>query len=322
MASPQRDSTQASPRPRILLDCDPGHDDAAALAVAAHFGDLVGITTVGGNAPLADVTRNALLSAQVFGLDVEVYAGCDRPMVAEPLHAPEIHGVSGFSGPELPELSRSASSVGAIEYLIETIRAEEGLWLIPTGPLTNVAVMLRQAPDLVRRLAGISFMGGSAGNGNRTPTAEFNAMVDPEALKVVVDCGARVLMAGLDLTHQFVVDDSMVADLRAVQTPGAKMLGDLIDSYLDKAEQRGVPRRGGMHDPCAVLAVTHPELIQHTRRHVDVELNGQLTRGMTIVDQRPGAPAGGNVDHGHTIDNHTARGLFLEAVAALPGDYT
>ena len=304
-------------RRRILLDCDPGHDDAAAIAVAAHFGDLVGITTVGGNAPLADVTVNALLTAQVLGIDVDVYAGSVRPLVAEARHAPEVHGVSGFAGPHLPELERSASDVHAIEYLIETIRGEEGLWLVPTGPLTNVAMVLRQAPDVVDRLAGISFMGGSATSGNTTPTAEFNALVDPEAVKVVVDSGARVIMCGLDLTMQYVVDDSMVADFRSVGTGGALMLADLIEAYLDKAEARGLPRRGGMHDPCAVFAVTHPDLVQRSQRHVDVELNGPLTRGMTVVDRRPGRTEGGNVEHAHTLDHGRLHSLMLEALTAL-----
>ncbi len=306
---------------RILLDCDPGHDDAAAMVMAAHYGDLVGVTTVGGNAPLADVTNNALLTAQIFGLDVDVHAGCDRPLVAEPLHAPEVHGVSGFAGPALPSLERTVSPTSAIEYIIETVRATEGLWLVPTGPLTNVAVALRQAPDLADRVAGISFMGGSAGLGNRTAAAEFNALVDPEAVKVVIDCGARVVMSGLDLTLQFVVDDQLAEDLAAIGTVGATVLADLIRFYLDKAEERGLPRRGGLHDPCAVLAVTHPHLIERTRRPVDVELDGRLTRGMTVVDRRGGISGdggAGNVEHCHTLDHEGCRRLFLDAVAAYP----
>jgi len=287
--------------------------------MAAFFGELVGVTTVGGNAPLADVTANALITCQVFGLDVDVHPGCDRPLVAEPVNAPEIHGVSGFAGPALPQLDRSPSAVGAVEYMIETIRAEDGLWLVPTGPLTNVAVVLRQAPDVIDRLAGISFMGGSAGAGNRTAAAEFNALVDPEALSVVVGSGARIFMSGLDLTHQFVVDDSMVADLRQIGNQGAEMLADLIAAYLDKAEARGAPRQGGMHDPCAVLAVTHPDLIGRTLRSVEVELNGDFTRGMTVVDQRPGSRSAGNVEHCHSLDDGRCRSLLLEAVAALGG---
>ena len=306
-------------RARVIVDCDPGLDDAAALVLANHFTDIVGITTVGGNAPLVDVTTNALLSAQVFGIDVEVHAGADRPLVAEPRHAPEIHGEHGFEGPTLPELNRAATSKHGVDYLIETIRAEEGLWLIPTGPLTNVALALRRAPDLVDRLAGISFMGGSATFGNHTPVGEFNVLVDPEAAAVVMGAGGHILMAGLDLTHQFVVDDELGDRLRAVGNSGGLMLADLVVSYLDNVEAiRGI-RRGGLHDPCAVLAVSHPDVVEHVLRDVRVELSGSLTRGMTIVDQRPPACVDdeqGNVWHGHTLAADAARDLLIEAVSA------
>lgn len=311
-------STGAS-RPRLILDCDPGLDDAAALVMAAHWGDLVGVTTVGGNAPLRDVTSNALLAAQVFGIDVEIHAGAERPLVAEPRHAPEIHGEHGFAGPDLPELSRSAASHDAVGWLIEAIRAEEGLWLVPTGPLTNVALALRAAPDLVDRLAGISFMGGSAAAGNHSAVAEFNILVDPEAAAAVLAAPTVVHMAGLDLTHQFPADDALADTMRSVGTAGGVLLADLIVGYLDKIDHiRG--RRGGLHDPCAVLAVTHPHLIDWTARHAVVELAGTHTRGMTVLDQRrpaAGEPAEpGIILHGHTIDHEAARLALVEAVAA------
>lgn len=302
---------------RIIVDCDPGHDDAVALVVAAHFGDLVGVTTVGGNAPLLDVTNNALLTCQIFGLDVEVHSGAERPLVAPPRNAPEVHGITGFKGPALPALERSVASTEAVNYLIETIRGEEGLWLAPTGPLTNIAMAFRQAPDLVHRVAGVSFMGGSATVGNHSAVAEFNILVDPEAAAIVLGSGAPLYMAGLDLTHQFLVDDSLVSELRAISGPGAVVLADLAESYLDQVELRGGERNGGLHDPCAIFAITHPNVIEHAERHVDVELVGTLTRGMTVVDQRRGNQgAHPNVSHGHTIDHHQARALVLEAVAA------
>lgn len=301
---------------RIIVDCDPGHDDAVALVVAAHYGDLVGITTVGGNAPLADVTRNALLTCQLFDIDVDVHPGADRPLVAPARHAPEIHGVSGFEGSSLPELERESMPVHAVEYLIETIRGEEGLWLAPVGPMTNVALAFRQAPDLPRRLAGLSFMGGSATAGNHSPVAEFNVLVDPEAADVVLKSGAPIHMAGLDLTTQFVIDDALVDDLRSLGGRGATVLGDLTASYLDQVEKIHGLRLGGLHDPCAILAVTHPEVIEHRSRQVAVELRGDLTRGMTVVDQRPGRADNANVQHGHTLDYPAARRLILDAVAA------
>lgn len=310
---------QAGARPRVIVDCDPGLDDAAALVVASHYADLVGVTTVGGNAPLADVTTNALLTLQVFGIDAEVHAGAERPLVAEPRNAPEIHGEHGFDGPSLPTLERRVASNDAIEYLIETIRGEEGLWLIPTGPLTNVALALRTAPDLARRLAGISFMGGSATVGNHSAVAEFNVLVDPEAAAAVMTADTEIVMAGLDLTHQFVVDDALATDLRAIETPGATMLADLVLSYLDQVEKIRDVRRGGLHDPCAVLAVTHPDIVARAKRRVDVELAGTHTRAMTVVDQRPEQGVDdpdGNVWHGHTLDHPAALDALLRAVRA------
>ncbi len=302
---------------RLLVDCDPGHDDAVALVVASHFGELVGVTTVGGNAPLADVTTNALLTCQLFGIDVEVHAGAERPLVAPPRYAPEVHGVSGFGGPALPPLNRAAASAGAVEYLIETIRSEEGLWLVPIGPLTNVALAFRQAPDLPSRLAGVSFMGGSATVGNHTAVGEFNMLVDPEAGAVVLGSGARLHMAGLDLTRQFVIDDGLAAEVRAIGGQGPAVIADLMVSYLDQVERLGGPRVGGLHDPCAVLAVTHPEVIVSEPRNVAVELTGTVTRGMTVVDRRSARTGEPNVFHGHTLDHAAARRLVLEALAAL-----
>jgi inosine-uridine nucleoside N-ribohydrolase len=308
-----------SERPRVIVDCDPGLDDAAALVIANHFADLVGITTVGGNAPLVDVTANALITTQVFGIEAQVHAGAERPLVAEPRHAPEIHGEQGFEGPSLPVLERAVSSHDAVEYLIEMVRSEEGLWLIPTGPLTNIALALRAAPDFARRLAGISFMGGSATVGNHSAVAEFNVLVDPEAAAAVVGADTTVLMAGLDLTHQFAVDDDLASSLRAIGTAGAVMLADLVVAYLDQVEAIRGRRRGGFHDPCAVLAVTHPGIVERTLRRVAVELAGTHTRGMTVVDQRRPTgddDPGGNVWHGHTLDHPAALGALLEAVEA------
>ncbi len=307
-------------RPRMIVDCDPGQDDAIALVLAAEHADLVAITTVGGNAPLTDVTANALLTCQLFDIDVEVHAGAARPLVAAPRHAPEIHGVSGFEGPSLPEPERTVASHQGVSFLIETIRAEEGLWLVPIGPLTNIALALRQAPDIANRIAGISFMGGSATVGNHGPVSEFNILVDPEAASVVLASGVPMRMAGLDLTHQFVVDDELEADIRrlndAEPNQGAVVLADLMANYLTFVGRiRGGERKGGLHDPCAVLAVTHPEVIEFTDRHVDVELNGSLTRGMTVVDQRgDGVGAEPNVAHGHTLDAGAARALVLDAI--------
>jgi inosine-uridine nucleoside N-ribohydrolase len=304
-------------RVAVVVDCDPGHDDAVALVLADVHADLVGITTVGGNAPLAAVTRNALVTAELFGIDAPVHAGAARPLVAPPRFAPEVHGEHGFAGPQVAEPTRTPASADGVGFLVDAARQHRDLWVIATGPLTNVALALRTAPDLAGRLAGISFMGGSATVGNHSPVGEFNALVDPEALDVVLRSGVPLRMAGLDLTYQFVVDDAFEADVRAVQTRGAVVVADLVAHYLGALEGRDRRRQGGLHDPCAVLAVTHPHLVEHVERHVAVELHGRLTRGMTVVDQRgPGVGEAPNVAHGTRLDHPAARRLVLDALTS------
>ncbi|MEI8393046.1 MAG: nucleoside hydrolase, partial [Actinomycetes bacterium] len=166
--------------PSIILDCDPGHDDALAIVVAARHTNLLGITTVSGNAPIESTTYNALVMKDLLGLDVPVHKGAMCPLVAEPQYATYVHGESGLDGADLPAPTSTIDSENAVEYIIDTCRATEGIWLVPTGPLTNIAMALRLAPDVGHRIAGISLMGGGT-FGNRTTSAEFNIWVDPEA---------------------------------------------------------------------------------------------------------------------------------------------
>jgi inosine-uridine nucleoside N-ribohydrolase len=175
-------------RVKIWLDCDPGHDDAVAMIMAARWADLIGISTVAGNSPVANTTINALVVAQVADLDVPVYAGADRPLVRTAVFAPNIHGESGLVGPTFPPLCRRAADGHGVDALLRASRhhGQDGdFWLVATGPLTNVALALRSDPSLVDRLAGIAIMGGGAGFGNTTAWAEFNIWADPEAASVV-----------------------------------------------------------------------------------------------------------------------------------------
>ena len=303
-------------RPKIILDCDPGLDDAVAIVVAAEHSDLLAITTVGGNAPLIDVTNNALMTCQLFGIDVPVHSGAARPLVAEPLHAPGIHGVNGFDGPNLPALKRSADSDQAVSVIIEAARTVDDLWIVATGPLTNVALAIQEAPDIVSKINGVSWMGGSAAEGNHTAAAEFNALVDPEAVAFVFESGLDWLfMAGLDLTHQFLINDALHCEVAAIGGPGPDAIADLFANYLDLMSAQGGPREGGLHDPCAVLALTHPELIDWSPRHVVVELDGTHTRGMTLVDQRGShISEDPNVEWGHRIDAGRAEEIVVESI--------
>lgn len=273
-------------RPRIIVDCDPGHDDAIALLVAAAYTDLVGITTVAGNAPLSSTTRNAIIVRDLLGVDAPVHSGARQPLVAEASPAPDVHGLSGLDGADLPEPSGPPASEDAVGFIIDTCRATEGLWLVPTGPLTNIALALRAAPDLANRIAGISLMGGGT-FGNRSATAEFNIWGDPEAAAIVFRYGGPLIMSGLDVTHQFQATPERIEQVRTIGTPLATILADLFTFFSSTYVGRHHHMRGAaIHDPVAVLALSHPELLRTERRHVDVETTGQLTRGMTVIDRR------------------------------------
>src|SRR3954471_13730738 len=227
-------------RPTILIDCDPGHDDAIAIMLRARHADLLGLTTLAGNAPLRLTTRNALVMLDLLGrADVPVHSGADRPIVAPPVHADYVHGESGIDGADLPSPSREATSGDAVGFIIETVRANEGLWLVPTGPLTNIALALRAAPDLPDRVAGISLMGGGR-FGNRTAAAEFNIWCDPEAAAAVFEYGGRLIMAGLHLSHQFQATPSRIESVRQVGGRLAQVLADLLvffsKTYVNRHE--------------------------------------------------------------------------------------
>lgn len=274
-------------RPAIILDCDPGHDDAIAIMAGARYCELLGITTVSGNVDLGRTTRNALTTCQVAGIDVPVHSGAARPLVAEPRHARFIHGESGLDGPHLPPLDRSVASGDAVRFIIDTVRSRDGVWLVAVGPLTNIALALRQAPDIAERLNGISIMGGGLSFGNVTPAAEFNIFADPEAAAVVFDAPVRRILAPLDLTHQLLIDGEAIARFRQNDTRAGRFAADMLDYYCDAYARAFSGRQEGpLHDPCAVLALSHPELFEREELYVTVETRGEHTRGMTLADRR------------------------------------
>lgn len=284
-------------RPRLLLDCDPGHDDAVAIIAAAAFADVVGIVTVAGNAPLDRTTHNALVMRDLIGLDAPVHSGCARPLVSPPRHAGFVHGESGLDGANLPEPTTPLDSTDGVGFIIDTCRSSEGLWLVPTGPLTNIGAAFRLAPDLPSRVAGVSLMGGGS-FGNRSAAAEFNIWADPEAAAIVFDAydpstpgssTGPLIMAGLDVTHQFQVTPERIEMTRSLPGRLAATLAGLFDfftgTYLQRHD-RGALSGAALHDPLSVLAITHPELFERVDRHVVVETRGEHTAGMTVIDER------------------------------------
>ena len=301
-------------RPSLIIDCDPGHDDALALVLADAYANVLGITSVSGNAPLDDTTRNALGIAALLGSSADVYAGEARPLVGEPRHAGGVHGTGGLGRVALPKHDRAISMLHAVDYLIEATRKHSNVWLVPLGPLTNIARAMQRDPELVERIEGISLMGGSTDIGNVTAVAEFNIWADPEAAKIVMDSGAPIRMCGLNVTRQWLSDDTVAARLEKGELVKARVGAAILDDIHDRMEALGRGRQSALHDPCAVLAVTHPALFQFEPRHVTVETKGAYTRGMTVVDQRttPGIPEG-NVEVGYRIDSTSALELLFSA---------
>ena len=300
----------------LILDCDPGHDDAIAMLVAARHAHVLGITTVAGNAPLSATTRNALIMRDLLGLEAEVHSGAERPLIREPKHADYVHGKSGMDGADLPEPSGPPASGDAVGFIIDTCRAHEGAWLVPTGPLTNIGLALRAAPDLARRIAGISLMGGGT-FGNRTAAAEFNIWCDPEAADIVFSYGGPLIMSGLDLTHQFQALPHRVDMVRPIPGRLAHALVGLLEFFSGTYTSRhhgigGAP----VHDPLAVMALTHPELFTTQNAHVTVETDGTHTLGMTVIDQRDlkEVPAG-NCTLQTAVDADAAWQVVVDAIA-------
>lgn len=309
--------TVMSDRPSILLDCDPGHDDAIAIVAAARQTDLVGITTVAGNAPLHSTTHNALVMRDLLRLDVPVHSGTDRPMLREPDFADHVHGASGLDGADLPDPTTPLDGTDAVGFIIDTCRSTEGLWLVPTGPLTNIGLALRLAPDIADRISGISLMGGGS-YGNRTTMGEFNIWADPDAAHIVFSCGAPLTMAGLDVTHQFLATPERIEAVRGIGGVLATVLADLLvyfSAQYGRIHDEGVLTGGAVHDPLAVLAVTHPDLFGSDERHVVVETRGDHTRGMTVIDERRvAARSAANCTVLRTVDADRAFEIVHEAI--------
>ena len=272
----------------ILLDCDPGHDDAVAMLLAAGDDaiELTAITTVAGNCSLELATLNARRVAALAGLtDVPIAAGAAGPLHGELLTAPDIHGLSGLDGYELHTGEAPLDPRPALELMAATLEAApEPLTLVPTGPLTNVAQLLAARPDLHRRIGEIVLMGGSTERGNVTPAAEFNIFVDPEAAAAVFESGLPVTMIGLNLTHQARATAEVLERVRAVPGEPARAVEGWMAFFGSTYERVHGEFAPPVHDPCTVALLIDPSLMRCADAFVAVETEGRWTRGMTVVD--------------------------------------
>jgi inosine-uridine nucleoside N-ribohydrolase len=308
------------PKP-VILDVDPGHDDAVALMLACGHPDLdlLAVTTVAGNVPIEKTTRNALRVLALVGRhDVPVGVGASGPL-KRPLHtAEDIHGESGLDGPEeLPDADFGPDERGAVELISETLRASrEPVTLVPVGPLTNIALLLREHPDLKDRIARISLMGGSIGLGNTTPAAEFNIYVDPEAASEVFESGLPITMSGLDVTHLADVGPEERKLLRATGRVGGVVAG-FLDYFAANYENTFGFDASPLHDPVAVAAVLETDLLRTRPMRVDVECTSDLTRGKTVCDFYGVTGRRPNADVGVELDREAFFKLLYEALGRL-----
>lgn len=271
----------------VIIDCDPGHDDALAILLAAKHFNLLGITTVGGNQDIDQVTTNALKIVEFAHLtDIPVAKGMAHPLLKPPRHAPHVHGKTGMDGPELPVPATPLHPRHGVDFLIDTILSTDAITLIPTGPLTNVAAALRREPRIAERIVEISLMGGGLTSGNATATAEFNIYVDPEAAHIVFTSGIPIKMCGLNLTRQANATDVEINRIRALGNRAGQIAAELIAFYKGTLGNIYGLSGASLHDPCAVAALIDPSLIEFESMHVSVELKGEHTYGMTVCDHR------------------------------------
>jgi len=274
-------------RPKILIDCDPGHDDAVAILFAHRHLDLVGVTTVHGNNTLANTTLNALRVLALGAIAVPVAAGAAVPLVQDANPPAALHGSSGLDGASLPAPVAAPLALHGAEFIIEMASKHRGaLVLAVLGPQTNVALALRREPRLKDWLAEITIMGGSTALGNITPVAEFNIHCDPEAAAIVFESGVPIRMVGYNVTRTTGFDGHDIARLRASGRGVARTMADLLDFYLHKQRQAFALELAPMHDVCAIVPYVAPQLIDYAHTSVSVELAGTHTRGQTVCDLR------------------------------------
>ncbi len=270
----------------IWIDCDPGVDDAAALllAHAQEETEIVGISTVSGNAYVDQTTENALKLCDLMGASYPVYRGAEKPLLRPYHDGAEFHGKNGLGGAELPEPSRAAERLPAWDGLYEAAKRYEGsLELVTLGPLTNIAIALGKHPDLKEKLHRIVMMGGSATRGNRTPSAEYNIYADPEAAQAVFRSGVKIVMCGLEVTEQAQLTPEEIDAVGEKDTPVTRFFHTAVQDILKKDMERG--RVGWcVHDACPIAYLAHPELFSAKEAGVFVETQAELTLGKTVTD--------------------------------------
>lgn len=307
-------------RRKIIIDTDPGQDDAAAIMMAFASPDeieVLGLTAVAGNVPLSFTSRNVRIVCELCGRsDAAVYEGAERPLVRKPVTAEHVHGRTGLDGAELPEPVMAVRPQSAVDFIVETIMREPAgaITLCTLGPLTNVALALRKEPAIAGRVRELVMMGGGFfEGGNITPAAEFNVYVDPDAAAAVFASGMPIVMMPLDVTHQLLTRKDRVAKLAALGTRPAQVLVDWLAFFERFDEEKYGSDGGPLHDPTVIAYLLRPELFSGRHCNVEIETQSELTVGMTVVDwwrvsgRQPNAMVMRNVDSDGFFDLLTER---------------
>ncbi|WP_058911708.1 pyrimidine-specific ribonucleoside hydrolase RihA [Entomohabitans teleogrylli] len=286
----------------VVLDCDPGHDDAIALilALASPEITLKAVTTSAGNQTPEKTLRNALRILTLLGRhDIPVAGGAPKPLMRQLIIADNVHGESGLDGPQLPEPGFAPQPCTGVELLARVLKeSDRPVTVVATGPLTNIALLLTSHPQLHQKIAQIVIMGGAVMLGNWTPAAEFNIYVDPEAAEIVFQSGLPLVMAGLDVTHKAQILAADIERLRAIGNPVAVAVAELLDFFIEYHKQEKWGFQGApLHDPCTIAWLLKPEMFTTLQRWVGVETQGKYTQGMTVVDyySLTGKPANATV---------------------------
>ena len=308
----------------VILDGDPGHDDAIAWMLAASSPrlDIRAVTSVCGNQTIEKTTYNALRICTLLGLTCPVGMGRPAPLLAPPMNAPSVHGETGLDGPALPEPAMQLSDLSSVELMARVLRESEApVTIVATGPQTNVAALLLAHPELKPKIARISLMGGGIAYGNWTCAAEFNILVDPEAADIVFRSGIPVTMAGLDVTEKALIFPEDFERVRAVGNPVARVVADWLEFFY------GFHRRLGyagapVHDAVAVAALLRPDLMDSQEMYVQIETQGEYCRGMTVGDARGQLGHTPNVRVLTGIDRRGFADLLVQAVGAYGKEVT
>ena len=305
---------------KIIIDTDPGQDDAVAILLALASPeeiDLLGITCVAGNVPLALTSKNARIVCELAGRpDVKVFAGCDRPLGRDLVTAEHVHGKTGLNGPVLPDPVMKLQDGHAVDFIIATLRDEPpgSVTLCPLGPLTNIATAFDKAPDIIDRVAEIVLMGGAYFEvGNITPTAEFNIYVDPQAADIVFKSGTDITVMPLDVTHKALVTRPRNDGFRAIASPVGTAVAEMTDFFERFDKQKYGSDGAPLHDPCVTAYLIRPDLFSGRHVNVEIETTSELTMGMTVADwwgvtdRAPNAFFIGDVDSDGFFDLLTER---------------